>query len=124
MALAMRCNCQMSFSSSLERPRFKLRSQRKRIDSTKTIGRPRARVARTTVTSSESRGVEDCGMVPPKASLGPRIPQRDSAEKRMRAAQVMLHAALADSNGNDADGAISSPNTPHTDTSFRTESAE
>jgi hypothetical protein len=54
IALAIRCNCQMSFSSSFERPRFKLRSNKKRIDNTKTIGRPMARVASTTVTSSSS----------------------------------------------------------------------
>ena len=59
MALAMRCNCQMSFSSSFERPRCKLRSHRKRMDNTTRIGRPMASVARTMLKSSESRGVRD-----------------------------------------------------------------
>ena len=59
MALAMRCNCQMSFSSSFERPRFKLRSHKKRIASTITIGRPIAIVASTMLKSSDSIGVKD-----------------------------------------------------------------
>src|ERR1022692_3429912 len=59
----------ISFSSSFERPRFKLRSNRKRIDNTKTIGRPMASVASTTVTSSPSGDGREWIMVPPNAGL-------------------------------------------------------
>src|SRR4029077_14843985 len=60
MVLAMRCNCQMSFSSSFERPSFTLRSHRKRTDKTNRIGRPMASVPSTMRKSSESRGVRGC----------------------------------------------------------------
>src|SRR4029077_5496201 len=59
----------MSFSSSFERPRFKLRSNKKRIDNTKTIGRPMASVARTTVMSSPSGDGREWSMAPPNAGL-------------------------------------------------------
>ena len=55
----MRCNCQISFSSSFERPRFKLRSHRKRMDNATRIGRPTASVASAMFKSSEPRGVSD-----------------------------------------------------------------
>jgi hypothetical protein len=55
----MRCNCQMSFSSSFERPRFKLRCHKKRMDNTTRIGRPLASVTSTMRKSSESTGVRD-----------------------------------------------------------------
>src|ERR1700740_440618 len=55
----MRCNCQISFSSSFERPRFKLRSHRKRMDNTTRIGRPTASEASTMFKRSEARGVRD-----------------------------------------------------------------
>src|ERR1700742_1383655 len=84
MALAMRCNCQMSFSSSFERPRFKLRSHRKRMDNTTRIGRPMASVTSMTAKSSESRGVKDWvnGDSKKQASRG-RIQQRGGGDKRM-----------------------------------------
>src|SRR5580700_1330802 len=84
MALAMRCSCQMSFSSSFERPRFKLRSHRKRMDNTMRMGRPMARVPSTMLKSSESRGVRDGvnGGLQTQDSEG-RIQQRDSGDKRI-----------------------------------------
>ena len=80
----MRCNCQMSFSSSFERPRFKLRSHRKRIDNTTRIGRPMASVASTMLKSNESRGVSDWvnGNLQMQDSGG-RIQQRGSGDKRI-----------------------------------------
>jgi len=57
----MRCNCQISFSSSFERPTFKLRSHKKRMANTMTIGSPTASVASTMLKSSDSIGVNDCG---------------------------------------------------------------
>src|SRR5438309_6777943 len=82
--MAMRCKCQMSFSSSLERPRFKLRSKRKRMDNTTIIGRPMASVARTMLKNSESRAVRDgvIGSLQIQASGG-RIQQRGSDDKRI-----------------------------------------
>src|SRR5580700_1285648 len=80
----MRCSCQMSFSSSFERPRFKLRSHRKRTDNTIRIGRPMARVPSTMLKSSESRGVRDWvnGRLQMQDSEG-RIQQRGSGDKRI-----------------------------------------
>src|SRR6266403_3854836 len=80
----MRCNCQMSFSSSFERPRFKLRSHRKRMNNTTRIGRPMASVARTMVKNSASRAVRDwvIGSLQMQASGG-RIQQRGSDDKRI-----------------------------------------
>src|ERR1700722_12420119 len=84
MALAMRCNCQMSFSSSFERPRFKLRSHRKRMDNTTRIGRPMASVTSMTAKSSESRGVKDwVNGDSKKQASGGRIQQRGSGDKRI-----------------------------------------
>src|ERR1700751_4145147 len=79
----MRCNCQMSFSSSFERPRFKLRSHRKRIDNTTIIGRPMASVARMMLKNSESRAVRDwvIGSLHMQASES-RIQQRGSDDKQ------------------------------------------
>src|ERR1700747_814513 len=79
----MRCNCQMSFSSSFERPRFKLRSHRKRMDNTTIIGRPIAMVARTMLKNSESRALKDwvIGSLQMQASEG-RIQQRAGDDKR------------------------------------------
>src|SRR5271170_5049992 len=80
----MRCNCQMSFSSSFERPRIKLRSHRKRMDNTKRIGRPMASVASTMVKSRESSGVRDwfTGSLQMQDALG-RIQQRNAGDKRI-----------------------------------------
>src|SRR5207245_4221276 len=80
----MRCNCQMSFSSSFERPRFKLRSHRKRMDNTTRIGRPMASVARTMLKNSESRAVKDwiIGSLQMQATAR-RIQQRGSDDKRI-----------------------------------------
>src|SRR5216683_2804260 len=80
----MRCNCQMSFSISFDRPMFKLRSHRKRMDNTTRIGRPMASVARTMLKNSESRVVRDwvIGSLQIKASGG-RIQQRGDDDKRI-----------------------------------------
>src|SRR5713101_2361454 len=88
----MRCNCQMSFSSSFERPRFKLRSHRKRMDNTTIIGRPMASVARTMVKNSESRAVRDCviGSLQMQASGG-RIQQRGSDDTSKKQGLVFVY---------------------------------
>src|SRR5215469_7048743 len=107
MALAMRCNCQMSFSSSFERPRFKLRSQRKRIAKTKRMGRPMARVARTMVIS---RGSGDWVMViPPKAGLQTQNNSyaapvtNGSQEDRRRRSRLFLAASDPSTRGGQGD---------------------
>src|SRR5580700_2368949 len=73
----------MSFSSSFERPRFKLRSHRKRMANTRRMGSPIASVASTMVRSRESRDVRDSinGSLQAQDATD-RVPLRGGRDKR------------------------------------------